>query len=211
MTQQAPDRLLYAGGDFHLSEWILGSYLQHHPKQCPQPKSCFTSLWRGYIACFAIRDGMLWLDEIQTATEPDDELHDHMRALLPADTPCDWFTGLIPLERPVDSRPIKVKRIKGRRQRLQPVDHPRHRLYELLQIEGGRLIRHWRLTPNQYENFLDEQRTYFRMSADYPRAREALRRGLPDLSDASFEHHIDCGIVSLTRTLFVEPTDYGQP
>lgn len=209
MTQQSPDRLRYDGKDYSLDEFVLGSYLLRHPEQHPQPKSALSCLWRGYIASFAIRDGLLWLDEIQTPPEPDSELHDHLRALLPAEEPCAWFTGLLPLERSTWRPPIRIKRIKGVRQRVEPLLHPRQVTHELLQLEAGRVVHHWRLTPDQHDRFCEEQRVYFRMSPDYEAAREVFRRKWK-VDDEQLERIIDYNILFLTSTLYVEPADFGQ-
>ena len=86
MTEQICDKLLFSGASYPLDEHLLPCRL---PGILSLPvRSAFSALWWGYIATLAVRDGHLWLDEVKTPFEPDSALHDALRALSPAGTPC---------------------------------------------------------------------------------------------------------------------------
>ena len=63
-TAQESDQLIYNGKMYSLSSNPLESYFEKYPDKRPRPEVMTSSLWRGYVATFEIRDSMLYVKDI---------------------------------------------------------------------------------------------------------------------------------------------------
>lgn len=97
MTVQAPDFLLCRGEMHTLVTFPLEPYLARLPKRLRHaPMMGSTACWRGYIALWEIRDGMLWLVDVKSTAEQDgaaveiglDRFLSHRKGPIPA----TWFS-----------------------------------------------------------------------------------------------------------------------
>ena len=123
-TPQVEDAIEYDGKIYRIGRWFDGLPLERYfedgharPKVLKSPGS---SCWRGYIACWKIAEGNLWLTQI-IIYDDDSEflpLRSVPEKILPLGTifagcgpakQADWFTGDIELERKL----IASKRIAG--------------------------------------------------------------------------------------------------
>jgi hypothetical protein len=74
MTAQFPDRLIVGGAELDLCSLPLEDYLRRIQKlKRPPFVESSTALWRGYVATWEIRDGLLWLVKIDGCLKQDQE------------------------------------------------------------------------------------------------------------------------------------------
>lgn len=67
-TAQAPDILKVDGKTYSLHSNPLSAVLAEHEDRLPKPEVVSSGLWRGYIATWSVRDGRLWLDNVEMPT-----------------------------------------------------------------------------------------------------------------------------------------------
>lgn len=94
-TAQAPDKLIYKGKTYYLYTNPLESYFN---RDNPRPKFDFkvTSNWRGYIATWAIENGVLYLADIERATINNKTVK--LSDLFPdrqSPIKATWYTGIL--------------------------------------------------------------------------------------------------------------------
>ncbi len=102
-TAQYPDKIIYQGKEYSLHSNPLESFFEKHPERKPRGGVMSTALWRGYVATFEVRDGQLFLKDIeiqvQDSTSTDfDTVWKSVRAKVfpnQAEIKIDWLSGLL--------------------------------------------------------------------------------------------------------------------
>ncbi len=104
-TAQFPDELKYGGKNYSIFSNPLEPYLKKYPERRPA-KDTNSALHRGYVASWEIKDGRLFLTDVQIEVygkEPSDEdtWTSAMSKLFPAHQMvfAEWFTGQIVIPR----------------------------------------------------------------------------------------------------------------
>ena len=100
MTAQVPDVLVYRGKKLTLCDAILHPYLCRLRKsRRPEFVAASTACWRGYIATWEIRDGMIHLVDLDGSLQtPDGVIQATIETALPwvkGSLPATWFSGWI--------------------------------------------------------------------------------------------------------------------
>jgi hypothetical protein len=70
MTRQIQDVLLYEGQRYGLNTEILEPYFDKHPERRIGSPGGFSALWRGYVANFAIQDGLFIIEHFGPTETP---------------------------------------------------------------------------------------------------------------------------------------------
>ncbi len=129
MTQQHSETLRYRGREYSLRVLPL--------EACDRPdvmqrmatfKGLSTGLWRGYAGAWAIRDGRLWLEELQATVQPlagyDSQDSERDLSWLFCDDPApvlaDWFGG-----------DLVTGCGKAERSSMHSYEHPRLRVFHV--------------------------------------------------------------------------------
>ncbi|NRB47662.1 MAG: hypothetical protein HRU41_08300 [Saprospiraceae bacterium] len=67
-TAQYPDKIIYEDKEYMLHSNPLEAYFELYPEKRPKPKIAITSLWRGYVATFIVKNDELYLKDIKIMT-----------------------------------------------------------------------------------------------------------------------------------------------
>lgn len=107
-TAQIPDSIRIEGKEYVLNTNPLDRYLAKLGDAAPRFESPHTANWRGYVATWEIKDGVLYLRSVEgyrTNPQPDDDDEtrdgmlrvDGMKELFPSqnDVVADWYTGAL--------------------------------------------------------------------------------------------------------------------
>ena len=73
-TDQGAERLIHNGHTYRMASYPLEVFFQKHRDRIPFGGVISTSLARGYIATYEIRDSLLWVVDIEVETGSDDSL-----------------------------------------------------------------------------------------------------------------------------------------
>lgn len=105
-TAQIPDKLVYEGESYKLFTNPLESYFKKHPDKKPIAEIMMTSLWRGYVATFEIKDYKFYVKDIEIPVrkEGDDtdlEWKSVLEEVFPDEDSLfmDWYSGLLVVPR----------------------------------------------------------------------------------------------------------------
>lgn len=101
-TAQVPDIVLVDGKAESLFTNPLAPYLLKHPQALPQNTVTSTANWRGYVATWAIDDGLLVLRKIEQKFPKGDRktvTRNVLRQVFPGRKPvvADWYSGTLVL------------------------------------------------------------------------------------------------------------------
>ena len=105
-TGQIPDKLIYNGKEYSLFCNPLESFFSDHSDKRPVSGTMSTALWRGYIATFVIRDGVLYVQDLEVESGsklPNGEYKIVNKSVLLEVFPdslertCSFFSGLLVL------------------------------------------------------------------------------------------------------------------
>lgn len=176
-TAQMPDKLVLDGEEVALHTNPLQPYLYAHRDELPKFRPMTTANWRGYVATFAIRDGLLIVDKVEVrvqdkSVEPrkppegeDYRLEPPMVDIVTEvfngrdDVPATWYSGalVIPRGEIVDYVHMGYGSTFER--------------YTLLSVQAGRIVE--RLDLNA-EEFITYRRTRFEAFKATPAYSEML-------------------------------------
>jgi hypothetical protein len=125
-TTQIEDKIYLEGQKHPLFTLPLE---QHYGPHNPRPKfrAPHTACWRGYVAIWDIKDGVLYLKDIQAWTQQGEV---GLEALFPGTkgpVPATWFSGQ-----------LKVPEGKAVR---RSVPYPVYEKYRMITVEKGRVVR----------------------------------------------------------------------
>lgn len=94
-TAQTPNRIIYEGEMFSLTNILLADYFREYPDKYPSgPFS--TDLWRGYRATFEVRDNRIFLSDIEIYSDDGSRFVSVLKEVYPeGDLEIDWFSGIL--------------------------------------------------------------------------------------------------------------------
>jgi hypothetical protein len=101
MTTQVPDTLTVGGQTYRLETLPLEAYFDLHPERRPPFEAPDSSVWRGYVAEWAIQDGNLYVVKVSGwVTEASAPVEVGLESVFPDErngdapgVPATWFSG----------------------------------------------------------------------------------------------------------------------
>lgn len=172
-TAQAPDKLMYKGSTYSLFTNPLEPFFKEHPQKRPQAGGG-TSLWRGYIATFEIRDGLFYVSDVEIRVVRPETRNLAFQSVYQSvfgaqkDVVADWFDGLLVV-------PLGKE--------LQYVHMGYASLYErymLFKIEKGRLVKEIEMTAKEYREFKQRQFEEYKKSPEYEAGMKSVEGNMGD-------------------------------
>ncbi|MDD2244889.1 MAG: hypothetical protein PHR13_09805 [Dysgonamonadaceae bacterium] len=172
-TAQESDQLIYNGKMYSLSSNPLESYFEKYPDKRPRPEVMTSSLWRGYVATFEIRDSMLYVKDIsvQYLDNSDKKNRDVkwksvLKEVFPKqkEIKVDWLTGLLVL--PYGELVNYVHMGYG----------STYENYILLEFNSGRLKNEKHFKYDEYERFKERQFQKFKQTDKYKKIKADLQK-----------------------------------
>lgn len=185
MTKQIRDILLYNNDEYYLNEEYLENYFKEFQDQKPKIESCFTALWRGYIATFEIRDEQLFVKDIRMYSDPKLNLK-ILNDLFPNNNKFEWFSGL-----------IRIDAFRGE----YDDEHP-DAIFKFLEILNGNLKNVWELNYEDFQAFKELQFEYFKGTESYNKLYSLWRNNNPKMPDSEIDKYISEGIIRNSKELF---------
>jgi len=166
-TIQRSDIVIYRDTKYLLDSTPLEEYFTNNVGKRPEFKSKRTSLWRGYIAILEIKDGWLFVKEInqdmgRDASSGEDIWKDVTSDIFtdPDDRRFDWFSGLLVLPHGKIVKWVNFDTI------------PIFENYVILEISNGKSVKELRIPGQEYEAYQRKQFELFRQTDDYKKIRE---------------------------------------
>lgn len=174
-TAQISDRIEYKGEEYKLHTNPLELYFEKHPGKKPKTEIMSTALWRGYVASFAVTNGILRLKdiEIQVQVEKDGGGFDYefksvLKDVCPDGKPLsiDWFSGILVLPYGDLKNYIHMGYAST------------YENYLLLEVDEGKIGKEKRLSAEEYDKFREKQFKAFKKTAEYRKlVREMKKEG----------------------------------
>jgi len=170
-TAQRPDKLIYEGKEYSLHTNPLEEYFFNNKDKRPKFESLRTSLWRGYVATFEIKDGWLYVKTVDqdmgisnwTGRDKWKDITDSIFKN-PKDKRLDCFSGLLVLP-------------------YGEVIHHVHMGYAstfenyiLLEIDKGKLVKEKKLSGEAYATFKKKQFELFKKTDEYKKHLKELTK-----------------------------------
>jgi len=150
-TAQEPERLLYNGREYSLQTHPLAQYFVKNPEKRPKSTRTRTSLSRGYMATFEMRNKELFLKDIHIfvySSEGKPEKKSVLSEFLEGKTEMkiDWFSGVLTLP-------------EGKRMDYVHAGYlSTYEKYRLIEIENGNFVREVKMHNEAYKKFFEEYR-----------------------------------------------------
>jgi len=100
-TSQAPDKIIFNNKEYSLLTNPLEAYFKINPEKRPESTFSISSLWRGYVATFEIKNNRLYVSKIEIVNfdkENDAIINSNIiNDLFPneADRYLDWYNGIL--------------------------------------------------------------------------------------------------------------------
>lgn len=172
-TAQSPDKIIYNGKEYSLYSNPLEEFFDKNPDKRPKGGIMSTGLWRGYIATYEIKDGKLYLKDIEimysdTTSKGSDNYK--WRSVLKEVFPdtenikIDWLTGLLVI--PNGELVNYVHMGYG----------STYKRYILLEIDKGELKKERTYKYKEYEKFKKRQFQAFKETEEYKKLRTDLQK-----------------------------------
>ncbi|AWH84478.1 hypothetical protein HYN59_04800 [Flavobacterium album] len=152
MTKQISDTIIYKGEEYFLEDELLANYLF---EKNISPPATMTALWRGYLACFEIRDNELFLNDLDLISDEGREL---FIKVFPSGFPqkLSFMTRLIVIyDGSYEGNP-----------RL-PAELNIWERYYVLEITNGNLTGAKTFDHAEMESFKEEQYQYYLLTDEY--------------------------------------------
>jgi len=188
MTTQIPDRLLYNGETYYLNEELLERYFRTFPEKKPEIEISMTALWRGYVATFEIKDGELFVAEMNVMADMDWGKDSILDLVFPGTKKFEWFSGLIRID---DHRGAFDAEGQGM-------------TFEFLEIRDGNLLQKRVMDYDQLQQFKSDQFEYFKMTEAYEKVFAMWKQNNPGISDERVDELIAENIIFYTREVYAE-------
>ena len=143
-TRQRPDKVIYDGKEYSLlpnnteptwrafpaTDFPMQQYFEKYPDKCPRSNVAETALARGHWATYEVRNGQLFLKEIEIyhyLSESDEVITKSvMHEVLPDKKPLkiDWLSGTFALREQDGREVIRLKINKGDVKEIEPPKSP---------------------------------------------------------------------------------------
>lgn len=181
-TAQAPDILKIGAKTYRLDANPLHGWLAANPGRLPQSKTVLTSLWRGYIATWTVRDKRLLLEDVRMRTDfDDDEMRSVMKETFGDAKPrvAAWFSGhlIVPTGELVKYVHMGYA--------------SRYESYLLLTVVRGEVRAQRQMKLDDFEKFRRAQYEAFRKTPEYAKARaEVTANAMADMSEKQREQFL---------------------
>lgn len=190
-TAQLPDKIIYKGKKYNLHSNPLENYFQLHPNKRPNSKIIVTSMRRGYVATFKIKNGQLFLKDIKVQVSMRRK-KSVLKDLFPnqKNIKVDWFTGLLVIPVGEMVNPVFV----GYGSTFEK--------YTLLEIDSGDFKKEKQFKLPQYEQFKEEQFQAFKKTPKYEELKSDLKKN--DIPDELIDTFMKSAIIEYTSKILVE-------
>ena len=202
-TAQEPDKLIYNGKEYSLHSNPMEKYFEKFPDKRPQGKGkvqvVSSSLWRGYIATFEIKDNQLYLKdiEIEVVKKVKKDYEYSWKSVLKKVFPnkdlvkIDWLTGLLVLPKGEIVNYVHMGY-------ASTYEH-----YVLLEFENGNLKGEKQFGYEEYEKFKEKQFQAFKKTDEYEKLKEDLKKE-GDNSDVFIEDFLRIFVIDYSSKILVE-------
>lgn len=177
-TSQRPDKLIYNGIEYNLFTNPLEIYFEKNPEK--RPTHAYggvvigsSSLWRGYVATFEIKNNKLIVKDIQILCIDTTENNSHdiewesvLIEVFPEqkELEVDWFTGLLVL--PLGNLMNYIHEGYG----------STYENYIILEINEGNLKTEKHFNYIEYEKFKERQFQVFKQTKEYKKIKKDLKK-----------------------------------
>lgn len=198
-TRQIPDIIIIKGIKYKLPDERLNIYKDKVPEENYLGECCLSSLWRGYIATFEVRDSQLFLVHLyiydcggSSSIDNYENQISKVNTIFPNqnEVKVDWFTGIV---------------IVPYGEIVRKFFYPNSRWYEnyfLLEIDKGNITKVKELDYNQYDDFKERQYEAFIKTEEYNKLYdEFIKKGE---SGDSIESEIEKYILWYSKKFLVE-------
>ena len=195
-TAQAPDKLIYNGKKYKLHSNPLEVYFEKFPDKRPKPEIQSTGLWRGYIATFEVKDGQLYLKDIEIRVEKKND-EEGRKSVLNEVFPnqelikIDWLTGLLVLP---EGKIVNYVHMGY----ASTYEH-----YVLLEFENGNLKKEKQFGYKEYAKFKDKQFQEFKKTDEYRKLKDDMKEK-DDRSDEFIEDFLRIFVIEYSSKILVE-------
>lgn len=175
MTQQIQDKLIYEGKEYYLNNEIFEYYFDEFPKNKPEINSIMTACWRGYFATFEIINSELLIKEIDWLDWDETDNEKKLKFDLFPDNKYSWFTGF-----------IRIDDFRGKYDDENNEDG----IYELLEINKGNLVNHWKLKHNDFLAFKEILFLDFKKTLKYDETVSKWKNNNPKMEQDEIDKYI---------------------
>lgn len=195
-TAQFPDKIIYNGKEYKLHTNPMEEYFQKYPEKRPKKASISTALWRGYVATFEVRNGQVYLKDIQIEVYDTTSLNYIWQSVLKDVFPeqkeikIDWLTGILVI--PHGKMVNYVHMGYG----------STYKKYILLEIDKGDLKKEKRFNHKVYSKFKERQFEAFRQTEEYKKLKEELKKD--GSSDEMIDNFLKSYVVQYSSKILVD-------
>ena len=199
-TAQISDNLIYNGKEYGLHSNPMESYFEKFPDKRPKSEVMSTGLWRGYVATFEVKDGQLYLKDIEIeigTKEKNNEYKYSWKSVLNEVFPSqelikiDWLTGLLVLP---EGKVVNYVHMGY----ASTYEH-----YVLLEFENGNLKGEKQFGYEEYEKFKNKQFQAFKKTDEYRKLKEDLKKE-GNNSDKFIEDFLRIFVIEYSSKMLVE-------
>lgn len=180
-TAQVPDVLVLDGNAVPLNTNPLEPYLDAHRQTVPKFPPGSTANWRGYVATFAIRNGVLIVDKVEvsrweTPTKgkaPVRRVEDVVTQVFAGrdDVPATWYTGALVIPR-------------GKLVNYVHMGYgSTYERYTVIQVRSGYVLQRLDMSADEFNAYRKARFAAFKKTPEY-RAKLAKLTGARDSMDA---------------------------
>jgi hypothetical protein len=182
-TAQQGDLLTLAGKKYYIQTNPLERYFEKRPESRPRTNIISTSLWRGYVASWEIKDHKLTLTDIRVQASMEGPEQDRWRSVLSDIFPgqkevfADWFTGGIVVP-------------TGKLARYVHMGYASEfKSYLIYWAKNGEVTKEWRGSGRAFRKFKNAQFKIFKRTEKYSKAwlEERNDPENADMSDKEIE------------------------
>ncbi len=186
-TAQEPDKIFYNGKEYKLFLNPLEEYFEKYPEKRPKSIIESTSLWRGYVASFELKDNQLFLKDIEIQYRDTTSIKRRnikWKSVLTDVFPdssmlrLTWITGLfiIPKGKIIDYVHMGYGST--------------YEEYTILEIDNGSLKKAKDFNYKEYELFKYKQFEAYKLTEDYKKTKaEFKKNGISDESVDEILHY----------------------
>ena len=173
-TAQQGDKLSMDGKEYSIYTNPLEPFLEKNPGKLPKSTVTSTSLWRGYVATWTVKDGHLLLTDVQILHVIsqskkqgwETEMRSVMKQMFPGQKEvfATWYTGhiVVPDGELVNYVHMGYASV--------------YEKYILLRIENGVVSRQWNASRAEFVKFRDAQFDAFKKTEEYRKILEESRK-----------------------------------
>jgi hypothetical protein len=200
-TAQYPDKIFYNGKEYLLHTNPLEKYFNQFPEKRPKNGLVSTALWRGYVATFEIKDGGLFLKDIEILVRKknsdEKSFETEWKSVLSEVFPdkeklkLDWFTGLLVLPHGKLVQYVHMGYAST------------YENYILLEISDGEFKRALEFDHKKYTAFKERQFEAFKKTDEYRKLFEEMSKDKSS-SPAMIESFLKNFVIDYSSKILVD-------